>query len=420
MPFGIQGASGNPVESDAQGNLFTNLPIDPSLAGAACVAAEVHNGELGATRLVRPLDASVDFRTRVGVDSLLWNDIFNHAILNTSKYAGITSTMTIVLGGGRMAFNAGNAVASGNVARVQTFKTFPLFLSYPLYVDYEVLFTQDPVQNAVCEFGLGYAATTAAPTDGVFFRMNASGQLIGVINYNGSETTTALSFVPQANNANHYLVVAHNDVVEFWIDDVLYGVINTPAAVGSPAMSMTLPLLMRQYNAAITSVAQQMQVSAVSVSLADMAATRLWATTKAGMGDGSYNASDGATAGQSANYVNSTIPSSATLSNTAAGYTTLGGGIYSVLLTIADTDTTGELVLKATGSGCMDTHVVMQVMASMGPGSDPWEVDLPGSYPVGSAGEILGNLTGGSGGLTTEEHDQLMKTLTVSKFVGLE
>lgn len=45
----------------------------------------------------------------------------------------------------------------------------------------------------------------------------------------------------------------------------------------------------------------------------------------AGMGQSCVNAPDSATAGSTANYANTAAPASATLSNTAAGYTTLGG-----------------------------------------------------------------------------------------------
>ena len=51
-----------------------------------------------------------------------------------------------------------------------------------------------------------------------------------------------------------------------------------------------------------------------------------------------YNNPRGAAAGQSANYVNSTAPASATLSNTAAGYTTLGGQFQFAAVAGLETD----------------------------------------------------------------------------------
>jgi len=333
----IGNSSGNIAEVNSDNEIKVALSKDADKAGYSISTNEV-NGVDGIGTVTRADDASIDYRKRVGVDSLLFDDTFNHAVLNTSKYQGITSTATIVLGSGRMAFNAGNSTASGAVARVQSYKTFPLYLSYALYVDMAVLFTQPPVQNNVCEFGLGYATTTTTPTDGVFFRLNASGALQGVINYNGSEITTTLEYTITANSSNHYLIVAHNDRTEFWIDDICYGVIETPLSNGSPLMCMNAPLLFREYNSGITSVAQQMQVQKVSASMADMQNTRLWATQMAGMGQSSSNAPDSATAGYTANYANSAAPVSATLSNTAAGYATLGGQFQFAAVAGTETD----------------------------------------------------------------------------------
>jgi len=55
-------------------------------------------------------------------------------------------------------------------------------------------------------------------------------------------------------------------------------------------------------------------------------------------GNSSINVPDGTATGQTANYVNSTIPTSATLSNTTAGYTTLGGQWQFASVAGAETD----------------------------------------------------------------------------------
>ena len=68
-----------------------------------------------------------------------------------------------------------------------------------------------------------YIAVTA-PTDGILFRLNASGIMQGVINNGGSETTVVLTgFSPDPATMYHFLISIHNDRTEFWIDDVLYG-----------------------------------------------------------------------------------------------------------------------------------------------------------------------------------------------------
>jgi hypothetical protein len=81
-----------------------------------------------------------------------------------------------------------------------------------------------------------------------------------------------------------------------------------------------------------------MEIADVSVIARDLALNRLWATAMAGIECGSYNNPRGAAVGQSANYVNNTAPVSATLSNTAAGYTTLGGQFQFAAVAGAETD----------------------------------------------------------------------------------
>lgn len=63
-----------------------------------------------------------------------------------------------------------------------------------------------------------------------------------------------------------------------------------------------------------------------------------------------------------------------------------------------------------------------------GTAGDPWTTNIPGSYVAGQAGYILGtnidmklsDIVAGSGGLTTEEHDQLMALLKKSQFLALK
>lgn len=330
--------SGNGAEVDADNYLYARLAAVLAKAGFVAATGEVHDGASGAARLLRPLDVSPDYRLRVGTDSVLWQDTFSHTVFNTSTYQGVTSTMTVAPAGGRLVFNGGNSVTSAHVARAQTYRTFPVIGTYATYVDFGLMLTQDPQANNVCEFGLGYAATTTAPTDGVFWRYNASGELKGVVNNNGTETQTSAITPPPANEIHHYLIVIHVDRTEFWIDDQLMASVDTPTTSGSPCQSNALPLLMREYNSGAVSVAQRMEVAWVNVSLGDLNASRLWATQMIGMGRSSINAPDGATAGYTANHANSAAPASATLSNTAAGYTTLGGQWQFAAVAGAETD----------------------------------------------------------------------------------
>jgi hypothetical protein len=187
-------------------------------------------------------------------------------------------------------------------------------------------------------------ATTAAPLDGVFLRFNASGVAQGVLNINGSETLVGLvttgttPWSPIAATNYHLCIGIHNDVTRFWIDDILMAEIITPASMGAPFLAMSAPLTARTYNSGTVSVAQRLEIANWSVTQADTLTNRLWTTVQAAQGNSCINAVDGATAGQTANYANTAAPASVALSNTAAGYTTLGGQWQFAAVLGAETD----------------------------------------------------------------------------------
>lgn len=335
----IEGAlSGNLAEVDSNNNQKVNLPTTMAQAGYAVLTGESHDGATGEARLVRAARVSADGRLRTGVDQLYWQDTFNHTIQDASAYQHVTSTATLALTGGYLVFNSGNSVASGAVARVQTYKTFPLNAHASIDVDFRLRFAIAAQTNNVCEWGIGFATTTTTPTDGVYFKLNSAGALVGVININGTETTTSAmpEFTP--NNVDHYRIVVDQDRAEFYINGELQGVINSPSTAPAISFARSLPLLMRCYNSAATSQAQRIEVADVSVLGKDILTLRAFETQQAGICLSSISVPRGTAAAQSANYANSAAPASATLSNTAAGYTTLGGQFQFAAVAGAETD----------------------------------------------------------------------------------
>lgn len=329
------------VESTESGELKVALPQDTDDSGYASIVAEADPGSIIA-KTVRPLDPSIDYRLRVGVDNVLWDDVFNYTALNTSVYQGVTSTMTIALSGGSLNLNAGNAVAASNVARVQSYKTFPCIGSFPTYVDYWFKISAAAPTNGRAELGVGYATTTTTPTDGIYFKID-NGSLKGVVNYNGTETSVTLLSTIAINSVYHGLIVISNDLVEFWLDvdavQIKFGEIKRRTTQSGHSMNTFLPLLMRQYNASGgASSAFQVQVHKVTVTIGDANNVRPWSAVSSGMGLGTLGSPHGAAAGQLANYANSAAPASASLSNTAAGYTTLGGQFQFAAVAGAETD----------------------------------------------------------------------------------
>lgn len=341
MSVQIKGYTGPVAEVDSNNHLKVVNPMDPVKSGFSVIAGEIHDGLLGLPRRVRPVDVSRVFRLRTGSDSILWDDVFNHGVMNVSKYAVTTATMTVTLAGGYMNLNAGNSVTSGNVVRVQTYRTFARKPNAPLYFDTWLLSSTIPQQNFVWESGLGLASGITTPLDGVYFKQGTDGKLLGVVNLNGVEDTVDLvanGFSMQANTLYHLMITKTSDSVGFWIDDNLYGEKIISGAASGPSLSNSLPILFRAYNAGTVTTAQQIKIAQVGVTLGDLNSARLLPIYSVGNGQSAISAPDSATAGQTSNYANTTAPTSATLSNTAAGYTTLGGQFQFAAVAGAETD----------------------------------------------------------------------------------
>lgn len=213
MAIKVQGGSNTAgiANVDADYNLKVNLPTEQDQAGYAVMVGESHNGASGDPRLLRPVRVSTDGRLRVGNDSLYWQDTFNHAQVALGAYQQVTATATLAMTGGYLVFNAGNSTASAAVARVQTYRTFPLNAFGSLEVGFRARFAVAAQTNNVVEFGLGFAATTATPTDGVYFKLNSSGALVGVININGTEITTSAMPAFTPNNVDYYRIVVDQE-----------------------------------------------------------------------------------------------------------------------------------------------------------------------------------------------------------------
>ena len=341
MSTKIQGGSDTAGLANVSDNFQLEVvpPQNILQTGYVIAAGESHNGLTGyGTAVRRPMRVSTDGRVRAGTDTLQWSDVFNHTIIDTSAYQAVTNVATLAMTGGYLVFNAGNSVASGSVARVQTYRPFQLLGSSSLEVGFRVRFAINAQTNNAGELGLGFAATTVTPTDGVYFKIEATGNLVGCINRNGTELTTATLLTPLANIVYYLRIIVDQDRVEFYIDSTLQGVIDTPVTSPTLSFARALPLLMRFYNAAATVSAQRIEVSDVIVVTRDLATDRLWPTAQAGQLLHSVSAPRGSTAAQTANFANSAAPASATLSNTAAGYGTLGGKFQFVAVVGAATD----------------------------------------------------------------------------------
>lgn len=334
---------------DSNFNLNTVTPQTESQAGFVQVSSEVDAGAVTGSRTVRAVEVSADFRTRVGSDTPMLNLSFEGTIIAQAIIQQNLTTMTAAQASGFLTLNSSNATASGNAANIRSYRTFPLFGSFPIYADFWLREGNPTATNAISEWGYGYASGVAAPTDGLFFRRLSGGQLRAIMNFAGSETAVDITTtnIPSrdgsggydATECNHYLVVSHNDEAEFWINDILVARIPCPSSQGSPTSSSSQPVFARVYNSGVASAGRRVELGFLGVTCGDAnLGGKLWSATMAGMGFGSVQNPPGVASGSTANWANSAAPASATLSNTAAGYTTLGGQWQAAAVVGAETD----------------------------------------------------------------------------------
>jgi len=331
LPIQIEGLTGLKADVNDNNETLVALTQNEDNAGFALLACKMGSEDDAGGLYVERLRASDFGRLSVGMDQFVWNHSFPGSALNTGLWASPVTTMTITVTGGFCTLNAGASTANAAVARVTSYPMFPAFKTFADGIQMDVQFAQLPVANNVCEWGWFISTGTAAPTDGIFFRLNATGEFLCVVNTNGTENqSSALDFatlVGQNSTKQFYFTVSDSEI-DFYIDDEHVAGIERPATVGTMTGAMQCPMSFRNYNTAVTSAAQIMRVGYVNVSYGDMSSNKLWHYAQSGNGGISAQGQTGSTLGSTAIYGNSATPTAAVPTNTTAALTTGLGGIF--------------------------------------------------------------------------------------------
>ena len=328
--------SGNIAEVDANHNLNVVTPITEIQAGFVTISSEIDAGSITGVRAVKALEATEDYRLRVGVDTLLMSETFSSTTLNTSIWTAPVngSGFTIVITAGWCTLNSGASVTSPADARLQTWRYFPVFGTFGTYFEMVCAFSQAPQTYNTTEWGAGIATGTSAPTDGAFFRIASDQTFKCILSYGGSETaSSALSFndLIGVNTSRHFIITVSDNSVDYWIDDVKIATLPRPAANPYTVASGSLPIFVRTYNTVGTpTLPQQIKVGQVTVSIADSSVAKPWSHVMAGAGNMCYQTtSGGAAVGQTAQLTISANPSAQTPTATTAA---LGAGLGGVFI----------------------------------------------------------------------------------------
>lgn len=269
-----------------------------------------------------------DHRIDTGRDVPVFQDRFvGSAVAAHNKWAQSILTQTATVASGGITLNA-SAITTINT--YSTLLTVPKFRGYTdgaLYFHARARPVNLPQTNALAELGFGNALTNATPTDGAFFRWTQSGGFECVVNRGGAETSTSMT-APAANVYSVFAIEVWGDEVECrWSTPSSGASARVAVALdsGAPSAFVEAPSgMMRVVNgASAPSLAPQLVVGIFEVLIKVVDAIRPPEVLASVSGQSAaYTPTTGA---QAANNANSAAPASATLSNTAAGYTTLGG-----------------------------------------------------------------------------------------------
>jgi hypothetical protein len=185
--------------------------------------------------------------------------------------------------------------------------------------------------NAVAELGFGDVALfNGSNTNGAYWQYTAGGAVVPVLTFNGVDITGAVVSGLSAANFYTWDVLIDDDKALFMVQDTATGLILAERSIKLPLTqaklfaATRLSAIVRLYHtASVTPSVPQLIVSTLDVVQLDAMANKPW---KEQMAEAGYGAPyHPVTQIQAAQWANSAAPASATLSNTAAGYTTLGG-----------------------------------------------------------------------------------------------
>lgn len=326
MSTKIQSGSNTSGLANVDGNyqlkvgLETNINSNSEFIGAVKMVSENDAGSVSGSPYLLSPETDDDFRLRVGMDTELDDETFNYTAQNTGKHNNQSTTMTFTYGTGGLLTNGSSITTTTTGLSLSTYAMFPMFSSGTnLYCQCEASFSQQPTANTIIDFGMFLRPTSNpyAPTDGAYFRLNSSG-IQGVINSNGSESTSSVfSFTYNNNEVYKFILAISNNSVEFWINDVLYAEILTPAGQAQPFMSAALPFAFRHVitGGAAGSILQA-TFRGYGISIGGLNVIKALGE----LGNaiyGSYQGLSGGTMGSLSSYTNSTNPTAAVPSNTA-------------------------------------------------------------------------------------------------------
>lgn len=357
---------GNKADGDSNGSLFTRLK-DAAGGFIGKKHREAFTEDSEALVIAgKNDDVAMAVRTDRKGNLIIGNHIpefsgfFEGATIHAQKWTATNTTFVpaqTTIGGYN--FNSTNLTTASAVAILQTQRLFYRMQRTPMQIKQRLRHAM--VTNGIADFGWGVpSGTTLIVPNGTCIRLLNSGQLVGVITYNSVEIAVGNIISRVASNGNTiggnlnmsnafytanyfvYDVIIDDDNAVFTVQDTgtgeIIGALSllVPNNIQKMWGSTGLPVYNRVYNngapaSSSTYILTDIQVLSTDTNL-NLDGSQLAGNLGMSAGRNPF------TGVQLENHTNSAAPSSATLSNTAAGYTTLGGKFQFAAVAGAATD----------------------------------------------------------------------------------
>ena len=237
----IKGANGNAVNADANNNL--NVIQYPNAAGTAAPYERISDREATYGAIV-----SRTGRLATNSDSIEFFDAMDGSTINALNWLIPVTTFTITQANGYMQINPASGVAANSVGRITSNAQFPILGRWPILVHTRAQVSNMPLAMVTGEIGLGNASSTSAPTDGIFFRWQASDQTFRtVLNFNGGETVSNAITAPTVDNGHAFDILIADGEARFYVDQVLVSTMTFPVTNASASLLQHQPFFAREY-----------------------------------------------------------------------------------------------------------------------------------------------------------------------------
>lgn len=263
---------------------------------------------------------------------ILLNEQCEGATINTQRWTSTATTMTAAQTAAGLTFNASAITTTTTGILYTSRQQFMRASEAPLMFYARARFTT--VANQVWELGFGHSGTlsgtTAQVENGAHWRHNAAGAVVPVLIYNSTEVTGSdISGSLASTNFYDWIVIVDDDRATFIVSNSATGAVISEQVLRVPLTQPRYYNVTHQYawirlrNNSAPASAGQLIVGEVAVYQLDVQDGTPLHQQLAGNTQTAVLNPTAIT--QSAQFANSAAPASATLSNTAAGYTTLGG-----------------------------------------------------------------------------------------------